>query len=261
VLESAGQRARTMSTQPFSPYQDPTRPFDHPRAAVPDPAFRHPDRALPAAILISLGGAFLLANVLPGGMSGGLLLFAFGVAFTLARFAADRAGYAVPAGLLLGMGVFVATQDGSFGHPGGWVLICLGLGFLAAALIGWRAQTAWTLTPGLILVPLGIAVSDGLAISSLGQLAWLRQLWPVALILLGGWALLRAHIPEPRRTLLGVVGGTLLTAYALLAIGATIAQGPVGLNHFGRGFRPDGVSGMHYVQPGSRLPFGRVSGP
>src|SRR5882762_10836141 len=65
---------------------------------------------LPLA-LITLGVVFLLGNLVPERGRGGLVVLGLGLAFLIGRITTGRYGYAVPAGLLLGIGSFISLQD------------------------------------------------------------------------------------------------------------------------------------------------------
>jgi hypothetical protein len=59
----------------------------------------------------------------------------------------------------------------------------------------------------------------------LASLNWITSYWPVALVLLGGWMLLREAIPAPVRRPIATIGGLALLAYGILAAAASVAAG------------------------------------
>src|SRR5437899_12796804 len=61
--------------------------------------------------LITLGVVFLLGNLVPERGRGGLVILGLGVAFLIGRVTTGRYGYAVPAGVLLALGSYIALQD------------------------------------------------------------------------------------------------------------------------------------------------------
>src|SRR3979411_3413105 len=65
---------------------------------------------LPLA-LITLGVVFLLGNLVPERGRGGLFFAGLGVAFLIGRLTTGRYGYAVPAGILIGIGAYVGWQE------------------------------------------------------------------------------------------------------------------------------------------------------
>jgi hypothetical protein len=60
-------------------------------------------------VLIGLGIFFLIGNVVPIG--GSMLFIGLGLAFLAARVIWNNYGLAVPAGILLGFGTFVALSE------------------------------------------------------------------------------------------------------------------------------------------------------
>src|SRR5262249_1160806 len=95
-----------------------------------------PPSFLPLA-LIPLGVGVVLrnlvSNVVPDRGRGGLIVIGLGAAFTVGRLATGRYGYAVPAGLLIALGLHVVVQslDISRGANGaGEFFALMGIGFL-----------------------------------------------------------------------------------------------------------------------------------
>src|SRR4030081_2203676 len=85
-----------------SPFQTQTDPYH--RGSVLSRSF------LPLA-LITLGVVFLLGNLIPERSRGGLVVLGLGVAFLVGRVTTGRYGYAVPAGILLAVGSYIALQE------------------------------------------------------------------------------------------------------------------------------------------------------
>src|SRR5712692_1991375 len=65
---------------------------------------------LPLA-LITLGVVFLLSNLVPERGRGGLIVAGLGAAFLIGRLTTGRYGYAVPAGILIGIGSYIGLQE------------------------------------------------------------------------------------------------------------------------------------------------------
>src|SRR5436305_9715370 len=65
---------------------------------------------LPLA-LITVGVVFLLGNLVPDRSRGGLIVLGLGAAFMVGRITTGRYGYAVPAGILMGIGAYILVQD------------------------------------------------------------------------------------------------------------------------------------------------------
>src|SRR5215207_844525 len=190
--------------------------------------------------LITLGVVFLLGNLLPGPGRGDLIVLGLGIAFLIGRLTTGRYGYAVPAGILIGVGSFISLRD-VLGRDavdnGGWWFICLGLGFLLTYLIGMRPKVVWPLFPATILSLLGLVLFGFTALAPLASLAWIVSYWPVVLVLVGAWLLLRDRLPEATRQPVALVGGLGLLAYGVLSAASTVAAGGAFVaSGFGPGF-------------------------
>jgi hypothetical protein len=182
-----------------------------------------PGAQVAAEILIALGIFFLLANVF--GLGGEAILLALGLAFLMARVTTGRYGFAVPAGLLLGLGAYVTLQQYGLlaGDDGGWALIFLGGGFLAAYVIGVRPGAVWPVIPAAILGGIGVVLLGAPLVAPLASYAWIASYWPLALIALGGWFLIRDRL-DPETRLVGRVTLTLaILIYAVIAVSAVVA--------------------------------------
>jgi hypothetical protein len=220
---------------------------------------RRDGRVVAALILIALGLVFLAGNLLPIG--GGLLFLGLGAAFALARFLTGNYGFAVPAGILLGFGAFVAQEEAGLlpGDGGGWFFVMLGLGFLAVYLLGLRPRAIWPLFPAAVLLAFGAALLGLLPTASLAVLAWLGLLWPVILIAAGLWLLLRDRLPTAVRTPLAALVLVLLVALAAVAaagsaVGAAPAWRPMPIF----GWLPGGAPLSETVSLVEPLPAGGV---
>jgi hypothetical protein len=152
----------------------------------------HSHRFVPLA-LITLGVIFLIGNLLPSRSHGGLIVLGIGAAFLVGRVTTGRYGYAVPAGVLLGIGSYISLQEllaPGFGDGGGWFFILLGLGFGLAYLIGMRPAAVWPLFPGAVLIALGVLQFAGSALRTFAPFGWLAY-WPALLVILGAWLLVQ----------------------------------------------------------------------
>lgn len=184
---------------------------------------------LPLA-LITLGVVVLLSNFTSGFISdrgrGGLVVFGLGAAFAVGRLTTGRYGYAVPAGLLMGIGAHVVASSLELARgtsSAGLFFVFLGLGFVLAYLIGVRAASVWPLFPAAILVGLGLVL---LGVASLGPLAawsWIATYWPATLVLLGAWLLFRDWLPPGVRAPIATLGGMALLIYGVVAATSSIA--------------------------------------
>jgi hypothetical protein len=136
-------------------------------------------------LLIGLGGVLLLAVTTDIG--GEVVVGFIGVAFLVAYASTRTYGFLVPGGILTGLGTGLVLQ--SLGVRGDIVVLGLGLGFLAIAVIDQLFTSArsgwwWPLIPGAVLLLISVGSVTGLP--DLG-----RYLVPAALILLGAVLLLR----------------------------------------------------------------------
>jgi putative adhesin len=184
---------------------------------------------LPLA-LITLGVVVLLGNLASNVISdrgrGGLIVFGLGAAFAVGRLTTGRFGYAVPAGLLMALGIHIIASALDIARgtsSAGLFFILLGVGFVLVYVIGLRPASVWPLFPAAILVGLGVVL---LGVASLGPLAawsWIAAYWPAALILLGAWLLFRDALPPSVRAPLATLGGMLLLIYGVVAAAASIA--------------------------------------
>jgi hypothetical protein len=186
---------------------------------------------LPLA-LITLGVVVLLSNVagsmIPDRGRGGLIVVGLGAAFLVGRLTTGRYGYAVPAGILIALGAHLVL--GSFDtfrgvSSGGLFFVLLGLGFLLIYAAGLRPVAIWPLFPAAILIGLGLVLLGVASLGPLASLSWLAAYWPVALVLLGVWLLLREVLPPQVRRPIATLGGLGLLAYGVLAAAASVANG------------------------------------
>lgn len=153
-----------------------------------------PSTLAPGLILVGIGAYFLLLNLLAarGINAGGALFLALGLIFLVTRILTGQYGFAVPSGILLGFGTYVMLEPtGILARDGGWFFILLGLGFLAAYGIGARPRETWPFFPAIGCVGFGIFIS-----ASSGGLfapyAAVINYWPILLIALGVWLLVRS---------------------------------------------------------------------
>jgi hypothetical protein len=206
-----------------------TRPLDS------DP-YAHRGSALSRSFLplalITLGVVFLLSQLVPDRGRGALIVLGLGAAFAIGRLFTGRYGYAVPAGILMALGVYILLQEfnvfaiQSHGiSSGGLFFVLLGLGFAAIYVIGLRPAAIWPLFPAVILVGLGLVLLGAASLGPLASLSWITSYWPVALVLLGAWLLFREVIPAPARKPIATLGGLALLGYGILAAAASVAAG------------------------------------
>lgn len=191
-----------------------------------------PDGGPPARRRGTLGGLILIALglVALGGIwfpaSGAWLFLGLGGAFLMARVLTGRCGYAVPAGLLLAFGSFVwLTETGAVKEPGagGTFFVLLGLGFLAAYAIAARPEAVWPILPGTVLIAFGGFLQGALFGVPVDRVWWLAPYWPVSLLVLGAWLLIRDQLPVAMRAPVAVIGASVLILIGLLVVAAGLS--------------------------------------
>jgi hypothetical protein len=181
----------------------PTAP---PPPPAPDPA---PEGSLPifgrhrdgswvgGAILIGIGLAFLVGQVIP--RAGDYIVLAIGLTFLAAFVVTREYGFLVPGGIVTGVGAGVVIAANLPGVEGGSLfMLALGFGFVAIWVIGLAFHVPenhpWPLIPGLILGGIGAASLAGTRYQEIGRLGW-----PIALIALGAILLIRGWVRRPGR--------------------------------------------------------------
>lgn len=148
-------------------------------------------------ILILLGGAFLVYQLFPdllGGFRWPWILLALGVVFAIASLVGRVGGLMIPGAILLGLGGIFLYQD-TTGDWDSWAYIWalipgfVGLGMLIGGLYDRELAGARPAALIMMLVSLILfAVFGGF----LGLQPDILRFWPVLLILLGLFVLLKA---------------------------------------------------------------------
>jgi hypothetical protein len=147
---------------------------------------------LPGVILIAVGLTLFAVQLLH--LDADVIVLVIGLVFAVAYAGTRRYGLLIPAGILTGLGVGILLED--FGVMGEPVVLGLGLGFLAIYAGDLMVSGArepgrwWPLIPGAILTVIAGAEStfgaEGARV--------IEQGWPVLLIVVGAWLLLRGRI-------------------------------------------------------------------
>ncbi len=147
---------------------------------------------LPGVILIVVGVTLFAIQLLH--LDADVIVLVIGLVFAIAYAGTRRYGLLIPAGILTGLGAGILLED--FGVMGEPVVLGLGLGFLAIyggdlLTSGARAPGRWwPLIPGAILTVIAGAEStfgaEGARV--------IQQGWPILLIAVGAWLLLRGRI-------------------------------------------------------------------
>ena len=147
---------------------------------------------LPGVILIVVGATLFAVQLLH--LDADVIVLVIGLVFASAFAATRRYGLLIPAGIMTGLGAGILLEDiGAKGEP---AMLGLGLGFLAiyavdALTSGARAPGRWwPLIPGAIITV--IAGASG-TFGQEGARA-IEQGWPILLIAVGAWLLMRRRV-------------------------------------------------------------------
>ncbi|SRR5712691_7395054 len=147
---------------------------------------------LPGVILIVIGATLFAVQWLH--LDADVIVLVIGLVFAGAYAATRRYGLLIPAGILTGLGAGVLLEDyGAMREP---VVLGLGLGFLAIYGVDLATRRSrerarwWPLIPGAILT---VIAGAGGAFGDEGGRA-IQQAWPIILIVVGGWLLLRNRV-------------------------------------------------------------------
>lgn len=152
-------------------------------------------RSLPGVILVVLGVIFIAGQRL--GIGGEGVTAAIGLAFLTAFAFTRNYGFLVPGGIMTGLGLGIVYKMRSDGNSVP-VLLGLGLGFASIyALDAVNRRTVWGWWP---LIPGGVLTLIGLvrASRSEGWLGVVGQWWPLALIAVGAYLLVRPRLGPPK---------------------------------------------------------------
>src|SRR5512134_342459 len=147
--------------------------------------------AFPAFTLLGLAASSFLPDSLQA--YDGLVFFAgISLGFWWAYFTAthERWWAIIPAGVLLTLGIVSSVEDVSGMETGGLFFLGLGLTFILVAVLPGGSGRSWALIPGVILLLFGALL--GTPYSGLTD-----YLWPVVLIILGGYFVVRFFLNRP----------------------------------------------------------------
>jgi hypothetical protein len=148
--------------------------------------------AIPGFALLGLAAAVLFSRIAPpalSGLSGALFLGSIGLGFLAVFVTNPRHWWAIiPGGTLISLAGVTALDvvRAEFLNPGSVLFIGLGITFgVLGALSGYLNQNLrWAYIPAAILLIVGFVIATPFA----GALTWL---WPLALIALGAYLILR----------------------------------------------------------------------
>ena len=148
-------------------------------------------------ILIAIGAIALLGQLDLFANVGGLIVPALGLIFLASGLLTRTFGLVIPGGILGGIGLGIALTEGplaGLGEPaqGGVFTLAFAAGWLLIALLSRFTTSAFQWWP---LIPAGIlALVGGLLVAGEAGLQILKAIgyaWPVALIVVGAWIILR----------------------------------------------------------------------
>jgi hypothetical protein len=140
--------------------------------------------AFPGFTLLGLAVSSFLPDSLHA--YGGLAFFAgISLAFWWVYFMDHQRWWAIiPAGVLLTLGVVSVLDEASGAATGGSLFLGLGLTFMLVAILPGGGSRTWALIPGTILLIFGAVIGTPL-------FGFAQYFWPILLILLGGFFVIR----------------------------------------------------------------------
>ena len=140
--------------------------------------------AFPGFTLLGMAVSSFLPHSLDG--YGGLAFFAgISLAFWWVYFSDRERWWAIiPAGVLLTLGIISAMGQGSAAGTSGSLFLGLGLTFILVAVLPGGRSRMWAFIPGTILLVFGAVIGTPV-------FGFAQYIWPVLLILLGGFFVFR----------------------------------------------------------------------
>lgn len=147
--------------------------------------------AFPAFTLLGLAAASILPESLED-FDGLVFFIGLSLAFWWVYFTNTNEHWwaIIPGGVLLTLGVVSALEDVSGFETGGLFFLGLGLTFMLVAVLPGGKGRSWALIPGTILLVFG-------ALLGTTDRGFTDYLWPVVLIALGGYFVLRFFTNRP----------------------------------------------------------------
>jgi hypothetical protein len=151
---------------------------------------------IPGVVLVSLAVLILLGGFAPAVaevIGGAIFLGGISLAFWLVFFMTPQNWWAIiPAGILLTLAAVTVIPENGGIETGGIFFLGMALTFLALAFIPVEGKRmSWPLIPGGILFVMGIMLL-------LTQTELINYVWPVALILVGLFLVLRPYLRRNR---------------------------------------------------------------
>ncbi len=146
-------------------------------------------------LLIALGAGALLAPYADFGM---YFMLALGLSMLVFGAITRTAGWIIPGGILSGIGLGIFALEGPFASQlssvdeGGIFLLAFAIGWFTITIVSALVKAGrlfWALIPGGVMALIGglILLED----AGMQVLKALGYLWPAALILTGGWMIIK----------------------------------------------------------------------
>ncbi len=151
--------------------------------------------AIPGFTLLGLSALIFFDNYGPSfvqPLTGSIFMGSIAVAFLMIYLVNREMWWAlIPGGALTTIAVVASLEDVHGLNTGGVFFMGLGLTFLVVGLLTQRAPEpqAWAFIPAVILIALGVLIGTDFSL--------IGMLWPVALIVVGGYLIWRNRV-QPR---------------------------------------------------------------
>lgn len=156
------------------------------------------DNWIGGLIMIAVGTLVLASRAIDFGNFGLFIPLMLGVVFTLLGISQRQLGFLIPGGILSGIGTGILAMEGVSGlslgiDDGAIFMLCFAGGWGMIALLSAMftdEEAWWALIPGGIMALIGAAIGFGGMFES--TLSLVGQGWPLVLVAIGVWTLLRA---------------------------------------------------------------------
>lgn len=162
-------------------------------------------RSVGGIVLVAIGAVMLIGQFANSTFTGALILPALAVIFLAWGISTRRAALMVPAGIFIGLSIGTwlmlsdwVTRNASDEAQGGIFLLAFAAGWasISALTAIFTEETHWW-----PLIPAGIMALIGTALliggTALQALAWLGYIWPLGLVAIGLFLLLRRANERP----------------------------------------------------------------
>jgi hypothetical protein len=188
---------------------------------------------MPGTILLTLGVLLLLGNMLHLTLE--LLVLGMGVVLLVGRYQMRRINLAIPAMLFVAVGAALSLRNAfSFGpaQDAGWFCLLLGTGFGGIYATRGIRRAYWPLFPAAILAIAGLALlvtPEQARVQILSIWFGLVRWWPILLVLLGVFTLVRPGLSYGGRRRAVIAIAVVTLAYVVLVAAAWAYRGSLDL--------------------------------